>query len=474
MFSTAKGGVNMSVPYWVQDSIFYEIFPDRFADGNLANNPPNAQPWGTSPTFTGFQGGDLRGIIEKFDYLLDLGINALYLTPIFQSPSTHRYNTTDYFRIDPKLGDAKDLKALIDVAHRNGVHLILDGVFNHTGRGFFAFTDLLENEEMSPYRNWYHVNRYPIDAYTPGPARDYQAWWGVKSLPKFNTDNPEVRRFIYDVARYWIQQGIDGWRLDVPNEIDDDSFWEEFRQVVRSENPDAYLMGEIWEVLPRWANDTHFDGLMNYPFRDAMLGLLTRGMPLSEFSEKIESLLTIYPKKNVNGMYLMLGSHDTERIVTLCKGDLKRVKLAFLFEFAFPGAPAIYYGDEIGLEGGKDPDNRRAFPWDEAQWNVDLRSWVQILIHLRKQYPALRRGTYKRIWVDNQKCGYAFSRQLGAEQVLVILNAGDQKQDFEIPISELGWKEGHRVKQLFGDGSAAIKDGLMRISLDPWSGTWLK
>jgi len=169
-------------------------------------------------------------------YLLDLGVNAIYLNPIFLSSSNHRYNTTDYYQIDLKLGTMKDFKVLLDVAHRNQVRVILDGVFNHCGRGFFAFNDILENQASSPYKSWFHINRFPVNAYSPGDAKDYVAWWKFKSLPKLNTGNPRVRKYIFDVARYWIEQGIDGWRLDVPNEIDDDSFWAEFRRIVKETN----------------------------------------------------------------------------------------------------------------------------------------------------------------------------------------------------------------------------------------------
>ena len=242
----------MTVPYWVEDAIFYQIFPDRFANGDPAHILPGMTPWDAAPTIYGFQGGDLRGVIQKFDYLLDMGINAIYFNPIFQATSTHRYNTTDYLRIDPKLGDLRDFQALLHVAHSNGVRVVIDGVFNHCGRGFFAFNDLIENQEYSVYKDWFHVKHFPVHAYTHGDAEDYLGWWGYKSLPKLNTQNPYVRRYLMDVAKYWIEQGTDGWRLDVPNEIDDDDFWAEFRQVVKTTNPDAYILGEIWDGNPRW------------------------------------------------------------------------------------------------------------------------------------------------------------------------------------------------------------------------------
>ncbi|MEN6410383.1 MAG: glycoside hydrolase family 13 protein, partial [Anaerolineaceae bacterium] len=297
----------MTVPYWVQDAVFYQIFPDRFADGDPRNNPPNVRPWDAPPSITGFHGGDLRGIIGHLDYLLDLGINAIYLNPIFQSASTHRYNTSDYYRIDPKLGDERDFNTLLDAAHHIGIRVVLDGVFNHCGRGFFAFNDLLENQEHSPYKDWFTVYNYPIDAYSQGDARDFAAWWKFKSLPKFNTANPAVRRYLLGVARYWIDRGIDGWRLDVPNEIDDDAFWAEFRETVRADNPDAYLLGEIWDINPRWANDTHFDGLMNYPLRTSLLGYINGKVTAPQFADAVDHLLEAYPRENTHAMYLTLG-----------------------------------------------------------------------------------------------------------------------------------------------------------------------
>lgn len=464
----------MTIPYWVQDAVFYQIFPDRFANGDVNNDPSNLQPWGSPPSTWGFQGGDLRGIITKFDYLLDLGVNALYLNPIFLSPSNHRYNTSDYYQIDPRLGDISDFKALLEIAHANQVRVILDGVFNHCSRGFFAFTDLLENQANSPYKDWFHVQRFPIDAYSPGQLDTYLGWWGFKSMPKFNTDNPKVRRYLLDVARYWIEIGADGWRLDVPNEIDDDSFWAEFRQTVKSINRDAYLVGEIWTADTRWVGKDHFDGLMNYPIRDAVLEFLDGSSLLaSGFADRVENLLKLYPREHAYSMYLPLGSHDTERLRTKLDGDIGKVKLAYTFLFAYPGAPAIYYGDEIGLLGGKDPDCRGAFPWDSDSQNYELRGYLQNIIAIRRRLPVLRRGEYRRVYIDDRRRCYVFARTLGSERVLVALNAGPTQRHLRFSVKGLGWEDGRIVRNLLGQQEYIVSGDSLLVSLQPWSGVWI-
>ncbi len=464
----------MTVPEWVQDAVFYQIFPDRFANGDPSNDPPNVQPWGSPPTIHDFQGGDLKGILLKFDYLLDLGVNALYLNPIFRATSNHRYNTTDYYAIDPKLGDFADFKALLKLAHRKGMRVVLDGVFNHCGRGFFAFQDLLENESHSAYRNWFHVRRFPLDAYGPGLAENYLAWWKIKSLPKFNTSEPEVRRYLLGVARYWIEQGADGWRLDVPNEIDDDSFWAEFHQAVKTVNPEAYLVGEIWEANPRWVGPDHFDGLLNYPLREALLGLIAeRDLKPSAFARQVDDLVRLYPRQHLLAHYVPLGSHDTERVRTVCGGDTRKVKLLLLFQFCFPGAPGIYYGDEVGVEGGKDPGSRRAFPWDESSWDLDLRAFVRNLIRLRHSMTILRRGDYQRVLADDDTGAFAFARRWEAESVAVVLNASDSTRTLVLPASSLGWRDGETVVDALRGGRRAVSGGQVRLRLPAYEGVLL-
>ncbi len=432
-----------TTPEWVQDAIFYQIFPDRFANGDPKNDPTNVQPWGAKPTDKGFQGGDFKGILDHFDYLLDLGVNALYLNPIFQATSNHRYNTSDYYQIDTKLGTESDFKSLLDRAHQSGVRVILDGVFNHCGRGFFAFQDLLENERHSPYLDWFHIRRFPLDAYGDDEAENFEAWWDIKSLPEFNTDNPQVRQYIFDVAKYWIDQGIDGWRLDVPNEIDDDSFWLKFREVVKGSNPEAYLVGEIWEARPRWVGEGHFDGLMNYPLRDLLIDFIVKGeIAATEFASGLEDLLNIYPDEHFFTQLLTLGSHDTKRLKTICEGNVDSVRMMNIVQFCLPGAPHIYYGDEIGLEGGKDPDCRSAFPWDEKEWDKEHLRFIRQLIDIRKRLPQLRRGDFKRIMENDQKGLIIFSRRLRDQTAVVMINSKDTKTKISLLSNELPFPGG--------------------------------
>jgi cyclomaltodextrinase len=463
----------MGVPAWVQDSVFYQIFPDRFANGDPSNDPINVHNWGDKPTVWDFQGGDLQGVIQRLDYLSDLGVDALYLNPIFEATSNHRYNTSNYYKIDPRLGSLEDFHVLLDEVHRQGMRLILDGVFNHCGRGFFAFIDVMENQEHSPYRDWFHIKRFPLHAYRPGDAHNYLGWYKLKSLPKFNTQNPHVRQYIYDVARFWINKGIDGWRLDVPNEIDDDTFWAEFRQVVKQENPEAYLLGEIWKTDPRWVGADHFDGLMNYPLREALIELIsTNTKSAAEFIEGIGMMVNAYPRENTFAHYVPLGSHDTPRLATILNGDKRKLKLFYLMLFCFPGAPAIYYGDEIGLRGGKDPDCRRAFPWDEEQWDHDLRIYIQKLISLRRETETLRRGDVRFMPCDTAGV-VAMARTLPQENTLLVFNAMDTSVDFQLTIEGLDWPNSQPLGDLLTKETYMVSDGCIGLDLHPYQGVIL-
>lgn len=396
-------------PDWVQDAIFYQIFPDRFARSERVHKPANLEEWDATPTVHGYKGGDLLGVADKLNYLTELGINALYLNPVFASGSNHRYHTHDYFRVDPLLGGDAALAELLTAAHQRGMRVLLDGVFNHAGRGLLQFHDLLENGSASPYIDWFHIHGFPLNAYGGGPLR-YDAWWGLPALPKFDTSNPAVRDFLWRVGEYWLRQGVDGWRLDVPNEIDDDAFWQEFRRRCRAVKGDAYLVGEIWTDAQRWLRGDIFDGVMNYPLTRAIYGLVGRDLAEDElaksglngiraldaqgFVDDVSHLLTAYAPGAVSSQLNLLGSHDTPRLVTALGGDLAAVRQAWLLLFALPGAPCIYYGDEIGLSGGHDPYCRAGMPWERQQeWNHELLGFMRRLTQLRTQQAELRRGT---------------------------------------------------------------------------------
>lgn len=282
-------------PEWVKDAIFYQIFPDRFAKSKrVPEKGLNLETWDSPPTIFGFKGGDLLGVAERLDYLRDLGITALYFNPVFASAANHRYHTYDYYNVDPLLGGNDALRELLEAAHARGIRVVLDGVFNHASRGFWQFHHTLENGAGSPYVDWFHFNpgrlygkkhfgAYPNrwEQFLLRKRRDscavigYKCWWDLPALPKFNTQTPAVREFIFEVAEHWIKFGIDGWRLDVPAEIDDDSFWQEFRRRVKAINPEAYIVGEIWEESQRWLQGDQFDAVMNYLVTIASLGFFT-------------------------------------------------------------------------------------------------------------------------------------------------------------------------------------------------------
>lgn len=471
-------------PAWVAETVFYQIFPDRFARSARSSAPGPLEPWDTPPTLHGFKGGDLQGIVDRLDYLADLGTSALYLNPIFSSAANHRYHPFDYFEVDPLLGGQAAFDALIRSAHARGMRVILDGVFNHTGRGFWAFHHVMENGRHSPYRDWFHFDQDRLDrGELPGAYPDaalavprvaewehqasaaepsmerlgYRAWWDLPALPKLNVANPHVREHLLSAAEHWIRAGADGWRLDVPEEIDDTGFWYEFRQRVKSANPEAYLVGEIWHVRPDWCSAERFDALMNYPLAEAILGyvagdyldwqVVKQHHELAEmvrrddgaaFAQRLEELLGAYDPAVSAAQLNLLGSHDTPRLLTVCGGDTRSVELAFLLLMTLPGAPSIYYGDEIGMEGGMDPECRAAFPWEAREtWNDRLRDLARTLIRMRHNEPALREAPVQRLGESGDACAYLRSGQ--DAELLVTVNAGRTAASLPLPRSAVGW-----------------------------------
>ena len=475
----------IDTPDWVRDAVFYEVFPDRFARSGRVPMPGLLEPWDAPPTHHGFKGGDLYGIAGRLPYLSDLGVTALYLTPVFASASNHRYHTDDYLRVDPLLGGDDALRELLDAAHARGIRVVLDGVFNHTGRGFWAFHHVMENAGDSPYRDWFHFHpaalarrrafrpypwptdedSWPVDQAFDPAGEDggdesfrrlgYRGWWGLPALPKLNTANPAVREHLLGVAEHWLRFGIDGWRLDVPAEIHDETFWQEFRLRCRAVNPEAYLVGEIWQECPEWLAGDRFDAVMNYPLAHAVIGFVAqehldhavvarqhdygRGTKVRDgaaFGAELERLMSLYDPAVTHVQLNLLDSHDSPRFRTMTGRDPAAWRLAVLLQATLPGAPCIYYGDEVGVEGDHDPDCRRSFPWDEAAWDRDGLDWIRAVLRARHELPSLRRGKFRLAGSAGDAVGFV---RMGPREAaaVVAVNAGDEGASLDLALPDL-------------------------------------
>ena len=427
-----------ATPAWVRDAVFYQIFPERFDRGEPAQDPLGVQPWGSPPTNGNFMGGNLQGILDRLGYLTDLGVTALYLTPIFHSPSNHKYDTMDYFTVDPHLGDLKLLRRLVDTCHQRGLHVVLDGVFNHCSDQHPFFLDVKRHGQQSRYWNWFHIRNWPFPDHFGHHAEVlhwYDCWWGFHTLPKLNYHHPEVEEYFLNVATYWLREaGTDGWRLDVPNEVIQ-SFWPKFRRAVKAVKPDAYIVGEIWDDATPWLQGDQFDAVMNYRFQKALIDYFAEEhMDTRAFDHTLRHLLLAYPEPAAAAMLNLLGSHDTARPMTVVRRRddtrhaLESLKLMVAMQFTCAGAPCIYYGDEIGLEGDKDPDCRRCYPWgwekqaDDRVQRAELLAYYKTLIAVRKANPALRRGAFHPLEADPQRQLYAFERRCPDNHCIVALN----------------------------------------------------
>jgi neopullulanase len=473
--------MSIVTPDWVRDAVFYQIFPDRFRRSGRVDPPGPLEAWDSPPTVHGFKGGDLYGIVEKLDDLQGLGVTAIYLNPIFASASNHRYHTYDYHQVDPLLGGNRALRELLDAAHARGMRIVLDGVFNHAGRGFWPFHHILECGLGSPYLDWFHVDRDALEAgrqlraypderlekvvaengtpAAPDPRTDslhslgYAAWWDLAALPKLNPDTVQVREYLFDVAERWIRFGVDGWRLDVPDEINDDEFWREFRRRVKAANPDAYIVAEIWYEDARWLRGDQFDAYMNYPLAEAVISFCA-GSHLDErvigqhgelaghirredgptFAARLARALSTYDPA-INEVQLnLLGSHDTPRAITMM-GGVDGLRLATLVQMTVGGAPCVYYGDEIGMAGEQDPFCRGAFPADTSAGDRGLREFFVGLIALRHRHRALRRGAFEIVAAAGMTVAYR--RSDPAETFVICLNAGDEHATVDVAVPGL-------------------------------------
>jgi len=470
-----------AVPDWYGQGMSYQIFPDRFRRTSIPDPTGMVggrwvhQDWDDLPEFRpnergeirnrDFFGGSLPGVIEKLDYLHDLGVETIYFCPIFEAAENHRYGTADYSRIDPMLGENQDFTRLCDEAHKRGMKIMLDGVFNHTGYvsryfngdGFYPEVGAHQSQD-SPYRPWFNFTQWPDR---------YESWWGIYSLPAVNEHNPDYRDFIFagkdSVVRRWLRAGADGWRLDVADELPDD-FVAGIHAAAREEKPSAVVIGEVWEdgstkiaygVRRKHLLGRHCDGLMNYPFRNAALAFF-QGGDAANFVNDMETLRENYPPFAFYSAMNSLGTHDTPRILTLLGTDenerqqskqwkstfrmdpdrlvtaKQRLKAAAGLLFCFPGSPTVYYGDEAGMEGFEDPFNRRTYPWGKE--DKELVEWFTQLGQLRKTSPALRKGDIR--YLHGKDHLLAFTRTFENETLLCVFNAGDQSTRLAIPGKE--------------------------------------
>lgn len=496
------------VPSWYGEGMCYQIFPDRFCrtaipdPTGLVGGRWVHQDWSEQPEYRpnakgeirnrDFFGGSFAGILSKLDYLKGLGVETIYFNPIFEAAENHRYGTADYDRIDPMLGTNEDFTRLCDEAHKRGMRVMLDGVFNHTGYvsryfngdGFYPEKGASQDWD-SPYRPWFAFKEWPDK---------YESWWGIYSLPAVNESNPEYRRFIFDsensVVRRWLRAGADGWRLDVADELPDE-FVHGIHQAIRAEKPDAVIIGEVWEdgsskiaygERRRHILGGHCDGLMNYPLRTAILDFCF-GKGAAGFVETMETLRENYPPFAFYSSMNSLGTHDTPRILTLlgAGGDCKDksrdwraafrlspaqmtrgkelLRMASLLLFCFPGSPTVYYGDEAGMEGFEDPFNRQTYPWGKE--DVALVGWYRALGTLRRCHTALRRGELSFL------CGrddlLAFIRRDEEETILCVFNAGDEEE-------KLALEQEGEVTPLLGRADEKRTEEGRFLSIPPRSG----
>lgn len=431
-----RGSV-IRVPDWVSRGIVYQIFPDRYAKGDPSIDPEGVESWGQRPTPTSLFGGDLQGIIDHLDDLADLGVNVLYLTPIFASPSNHKYDTSDYYRVDPHFGSEETLRTLVDEAHRRGMKVMLDAVFNHSGYDFFAFQDVRARGKRSPYWDWFFIDGEAVRT-TPKP--NYETFANdVWTMPKLNTGHPDVAQYLLGVAKYWTEKAdIDGWRLDVANEVSPD-FWRAFRREVKAIKPEALIIGEIWHDALPWVSGDLFDGVMNYVLREAMVDFFAKGtIRAATFAERLVNMQMRYPEPVNRMLWNLLDSHDTERFITTAGGDERLLRLALMFLMTFPGMPLLYYGTEIGMEGGGDPDCRRTYPWDQRPKDRPLYRYTKRLIELRKAHVAFQEGEFGILYADESTNVLVYKRAGvgGDSTTIILLNRGSALHTYTLPLQK--------------------------------------
>ena len=446
------------VPDWVHDAVVYNIFPDSFATSHQLISLESVQMDYRGQTVKGKLGGTLRGVSENVDYLKDLGINCVYVNPIFAAGEYHKYDLLDYFHVDPVFGGDEAFREMVDTLHVNGIRIIIDGVFNHCGWYFFAFDDVVRNQEKSKYCDWFYHLEFPVvRPETSEIYPTYACFAYERMMPKLDTANPEVRDYFCKVGRYWVEEfGIDGWRLDVASEVDD-GFWRAFRKAVKEVNPDALLIGEVWESAGHWLQGDMFDSAMNYDFRKhCNLFFAEQSIDAADFAGRITNMLMRYRVQTVPAQLNLLDSHDVSRFLSLCNGDTAKYKLAILFMMTFVGMPTVFYGDELGIQGILEEEYRHPMPWNGG--DTALRAFFKKSIAMRHELAPLRRGDFRMVSAETGSGLIVYARKLDDKQVTICINCG--KWNAQLPKIEgmPYWVNGLEGDQLPQDGFAIFVD----------------
>ena len=420
----------LEIPDWVHDAVVYNIFPDSFADGkrHMSDQIGTADWLGNE--CRSLHGGTVNGIRENLDYIRELGCNCIYLNPIFAASSYHKYDTLDYFHVDPTRGTDEDFRLLVQEAHALGMRVIIDGVFNHLCWRHPFFQDVLEKGKESEYYDWfYELPEQPSYPGLGGEA-DYLCFAYVPEMPKTNTANPAVRDYFCCVGAHWVRDyDVDGWRLDVANEVDD-AFLRAFRDAVKREKPDALVIGEVWENAFHYFNGNKLDSAMNYDFRRFCKQFMAeRRIDAEEFDLRVSDLIMRCKKQGLPAQLNLLDSHDVSRFLTVCSGDRDRMELAVVFQMSFVGMPSIFYGDEKGLMGLSEPEYRQAMDFDRKD---ALEAVYRRLIRLRQEQPALRYGEFRTVKAEGSL--YCYERTLDGQIVQITMNAGAEA----IPVKAAG------------------------------------
>ena len=415
------------VPQWAANKVVYQIFPSRFA----TTQPVDKELWYKAPiTPMDDLHGNLRGIIEHLDYIKDLGIDVVYLTPIFKSNSCHKYDTIDYYQVDPSFGTTEDLKELVQKSHERGMKVVLDAVYNHTGREFFAFQDILEKGEKSKYLDWYFIDELPPRGEW-GEIPNFKCFGYYGGMPKLNLKNPEVEKYITDVACYWIKEcDIDGWRLDVGDEISH-FFWKNFRKAIKAVKKDMLIIGEIWHYAGDFLEGDEWDTVMNYPFYLNLIDLLAdEKINVSQFVQNLGYLKGRLNKKCYPLMWNLIDSHDTARFLHLCHDNKKKQHLAAAFQLLMPGMPMVYYGDEYAMPGANDPDCRRGMYWDEEYQDKEMYNWYKKLMQIRKAHACIVEGEMIETIANDDEDTIVMIRKNGEETIAMLFNCGNSAKEF--------------------------------------------